>query len=140
MGLLKKDKLLQRQKLDITRVDLGDGEYVYVRQMTGRERDRFEASILKRVNRGGGKMDFETDTQDFRAKLAACTMCDEKGELLLAFDDYTQLSENMSAARLEQIIEVAQRINRITREDEEELVKHSGADQGDYSGSGSVKS
>ncbi|MFA5526846.1 MAG: hypothetical protein WC992_08475, partial [Acholeplasmataceae bacterium] len=62
--------------------------------------------------------------EDFRAKLAAHTVCDDKGVLILQAGDYETLSQNISAKRLEKIITVAQRLNKITDEDKENLVKN----------------
>lgn len=123
MGLLSKDKLLRKQELKVEKVDLGNGDYVYVKQMTGRERDRFEASIVRQV-RKGSRIEYEHDLCDFRAKLAVWTICDEQGNLLLSQEEYAQLSESMPAAVLERIVEVAQAINRIGPTDMEDAAKN----------------
>ena len=68
------------------------------------------------------EMDRKMD--DFRAKLAVNTLCDEKGKLMMKQADVTVLSRAMSAARLEKIMTVAQDLNKITEEDKEELVKN----------------
>lgn len=124
MALLNREKLLSRQELKIERVDLSDDDYVYVRQMTGRERDRFEASIVRPV-RKGQRIEYEHDLADFRAKLAVCTVCDEHGNLILTQSDYERLSECMPAAMLERIVERAQAINRIGPTEVEDLSKNS---------------
>lgn len=119
MTLLSREKLLTKEKLDVTKVDLGRDEYVFVRQMTGRERDTFEQSIISFSKDG----EVERKTEDFRSKLAVCTVCDKNGNLLLEPSDVANLSTSMSAARLEKIVEVAQKINKISAEDKEELTK-----------------
>ena len=125
MALMDRKKLLAKEELEVVKVDLGDGEHVFVRQMTGRERDRFEQSILKVVRDSRGMMvAYEQNLDDFRAKLAVNTLCDEKGNNLLKPEDIGTLSQNMSAKRLELIVNVAQRLNRITDEDKEELLKN----------------
>jgi len=116
-GLLKKEEL-QKQL-----VDLGKGESVYVRQMTGRERDQFEQSMLKKVN-NKGVTEYEASMKDFRAKLAVNTCCDAKGKNIFEPTDYDQLSQNMSAARLERIVNVAQELNKISEKDKEDIVKN----------------
>lgn len=121
--LLDRKKLLQKETLERVKVELGKDEFVFVRQMTGRERDNFEQSLLKRVE-SGGKVTYEQSLSDFRAKLAVCTLCDENGNALLLPGDYSQLSQNMSAAKLEKIINEAQKLNKISEEDKEELVKN----------------
>lgn len=126
--LLTRDLLLQKEELKREKIELSDNMFVYVRQMTGRERDKFEKTLVKQVRRGG-KTDYESTLDDFRAKLAVCTLCDESGELILKMEDYPTLSSNMSAAKLEKIINTAQKLNKISEEDKEDLVKNSGGDQ-----------
>jgi hypothetical protein len=137
MALLDRKALLAKEKLEVTKVDLGDGNYVFVRQMTGRERDRFEQSLIKEnKNAEGG---YEKTLEDFRAKLAVCTVSDEDGNLILQPGDFGILSQNMSAAKLEKIINTAQRINKISEDDKENLVKNSEAVQDGNSTSDSVE-
>ena len=133
MGLLDREKLLSKEKLDIEKVDLGGGDFVYVRQMTGAERDSFEQTLFREVrDPRGNVVDFERSLEHFRAKLAVHTICDEKGNNLLRPKDYEVLSTHMSARRLEKIVNVAQRLNAITEEDREALVKNSvGGPSGD---------
>ena len=138
--LLDKDALLRKEDLEIVQVDLGKNEYVFVRQMTGRERDGFERSLVHRFKDAKGRFDYEMRLDDFRAKLAVHTVCDDKGNLLLQPGDYEQLSTNMSAARLEKIVNVAQKLNAITEEDKEELIKNLDAGQAGSSSSGSAES
>jgi len=141
MGLLDRKTMLIRQKLGIEKVDLGEDEFVYVRQMTGRERDIFEQSLVKEIRDGDGKIErYERSMEDFRAKLVVCVVCDENGDLLLKPEDYPLLSQSMSAKRLEKIVEAAQTINKISDDDKKALVKNSEAGQDDNSNSGSVES
>lgn len=127
MGLLTREGLLAKEELEIVKVDLGKGDFVYVRQMTGRERDSFERTLVEIdiEAKDPSKPQVIQRNEDFRAKLAAHTVCDEKGDLILKADDFETLSKNISAKRLEKIITVAQRLNRITEEDKENLVKNS---------------
>lgn len=137
MAQLDRNALLAKEKLEVTKVELGKGDFVYVRQMTGRERDRFEQSLIKEnKNADGG---YEKSLEDFRAKLAVCTVSDEAGSLIFRPGDYETLSQNMSAARLERIINVAQKINKISEEDKENLVKNSEVGQADSSPSVSAE-
>jgi len=125
-NVLSRESLLKKEDLIIKKVDLGKDEFVFVRQMTGHERDTFEQSLIKKIKDNKGIVTaFEQSTEDFRAKLAVCTVCDEKGVLLLKSTDYELLSQRMSAARLEKIVNVAQKLNAISEEDKEELVKNS---------------
>ena len=137
-SLLNREKLLTKQKLEIIKVEFDDNDFVCVREMTGRERDQFEKTLYEM--KGEGK-DFEMERKldDFRAKLAVHTLCDEAGELLLESGDYETLSTSMSGRRLDQIATAAQKLNKITEEDKEELVKNSGAGGTGVSNSDSAK-
>jgi len=137
---LSRNLLLQKEELEKVRVDLGKGEFVYVRQMTGRERDNFEQSLIKeKKDTKGNVVSYDRALGDFRAKLAVVTCCDEDGKGLFLPDDYSLLSQNMSARRLELIVNAAQKLNAISEEDKEALVKNSSPEQGDNSNSGSVE-
>ena len=127
MALLMRKDLLKKQELKIERVALDNDDHVFVREMTGRERDHFESSMLKEVQDKDGNVDYKRNLEDFRAKLAVNTMCDETGNPLLDHKDYGRLSQNMSAARLGKIADAAQKLNKITEEDKENLVKNSEA-------------
>ena len=124
MALLDRKGLLKKEELKIEKVFLGKDEFVFVRQMTGRERDRFEQSLMKEVKQNDGSVNYERSLEDFRAKLAVNTICDEQGNNLLQPNDYSILSQHMSAARLELIVNKSQKLNRITQEDRENLVKN----------------
>lgn len=137
MGQLNRELLLKKEELEIVKVDLGKGEFVHVRQMTGRERDTFERSLLREDQ--NAENGYARALEDFRAKLAVMTLCDEKGNLLLKPEDFLVLSQNMSAARLEKIVDTAQKLNKITEEDKENIVKNSGAGQAGSSSSDSVE-
>jgi hypothetical protein len=140
MGQLDRSKLLQKEVLQIEKVELGEDGFIYVRQMTGHERDTFEQSLIKEKKDSKGTITgYDRATSDFRAKLAVVTICDEQGILLLQPGDYPALSANMSAKTLEKIINTAQKLNSITEEDKENLVKNSEAGLGEGSSSGSVE-
>lgn len=124
MKVLSRDELLRKRKLEVRRVDLGPGESVYVRQMCGRERDSFEQSIIRTTTGPDGELVMERSLEDFRAKLAVRTICDEEGNLLLKEEDVEALSTRMPAAQLEMIVNAAQELNGITRKDRENLVKN----------------
>jgi hypothetical protein len=138
--LLGKAELLQKEKLEIEKVEFENGDYVYVRQMTGHERDMFEQSMLKKNKDGKGNvLSVETVMDDFRSKLAAITLCDEEGKSLLSANDYAVLGNSMSAKRLEKIINTSQKLNAITEEDKEAIVKNSEPEVVDNSNFASVE-
>lgn len=129
MAQLTRDLLLRKQDLRVEKVEFEDGAFVYVKQMTGRARDNFEQSLIEQRIAPDGTVSYERNLLDFRAKLAVCTVCDEEGNLLLSLEDAPILSEAMSAARLEVIVNHAQEINKISKRDREALVKNSEPDK-----------
>ena len=139
-NLLDRTALLTKEVLRVEKVEFENGDFVYVRQMTGRERDTFEQSLLKKNRDSKGTViSYEQSTEDFRAKLAVVTVCDEAGKLVFTPLDYGTLSMNMSAKRLEKIVNEAQKLNAISEEDKEALVKNLEVGQADNSSSDSVK-
>jgi len=140
MSILDSSALLKKQVLQVEKVDLGDGDFVFVREMTGRDRDNFEQSLTTaKRDVKGVVIGYEQALGDFRAKLAVLTLCDAAGELLLTPADISALSQNMSIRRLEKIVEASQKLNKITEEDKEDLVKNSNAGQPSDSLSDSVE-
>jgi len=139
MGTLNRTLLLAKEELEKVKIDLGKDEFVYVRQMTGRERDNFEQSLIKEVKDNKGTVSYERSLGDFRAKLAVVTVCDENGNAIFLPDDFGLLSKNMSAKRLELIVNAAQKLNAISEEDKETLVKNLNTEPADNSNSGSVE-
>lgn len=139
MGFLTREQMLEPEKLTIKKVDLGNGDFVFVRQMTGRERDNFEQSLIKEVKDKKGNVDhYDRDLKDFRAKLAVNTLCDEEGKNVMKPTDFEVLSMSMSAVKLEKIATKAQELNKITDEEKENIVKNSVSGGNDDSTSGSV--
>ncbi len=137
---LSRDALLQRDELKIEKVELTRG-YVYVREMTGSEKDVWEQSMLKQKPSGNKNkpVEYETSLEDFRAKLAVMTVCDEDGKLLFRPQDARSLNNAMSASNMEKIVETAQRLNAVTEKDKEEILKNSEADPESVSSSSSAE-
>lgn len=124
--LLDRKQLLSKEALEIVKVDLGNGKIVYVKQMTGTERDKFEKSLLKEKKDDKGVIiGYDQATDNFRAKLAVSTVCDKEGNLLLQVEDAERLGQSMSAYTLEKIVNTSQKLNAISLQDKEELVKNS---------------
>lgn len=93
------------------------GAWVRVRTLQANERDRFEAST---VQRNGKKV--TTNLDNIRARLCLLCMVDEDGERLFQEEDTFPLG-GKSAAALDRIFTVAQRLNGLRDEDVEELAK-----------------
>ena len=140
MILLTREALLQKDDLKVEKVELSKG-YVFVREMTGHEKDVWEQSMLKQKPSGNKNkgVEYETTLEDFRAKLAVVTVCDAEGNLLFKPEDAKVLNMMMSATNMERIVTAAQKLNAISEQEKEELLKNSEADQTDSSNSNSVE-
>lgn len=138
--LLTREALLQKDDLKVEKVELSKG-YVFVREMTGHEKDIWEQSMLKQKPSGNKNkgVEYETTLEDFRAKLAVVTVCDAEGNLLFKPEDARVLNKMMSATNMERIVTAAQKLNAISEQEKEELLKNSEADQTDSSNSNSVE-
>lgn len=110
---LTRDQILKASdlKTEVVRVPEWGGT-VNVRTMTGSERDRFEAEFLK------------DRSKDFRAKLAAFTLCDPSGALLFSEEDIPALAAK-SVSALQRVYNVALRLNAVSRDDVSELAGNS---------------
>lgn len=140
-NLLNRKALLSKDDIKIEKVELPNGDFVFVKEMTGHERDLFEESILieKRDDKDN-IVGYDRSLTDFRAKLAAFSMCDEKGNLLLQPEDVAQFSKSIKASYLRIIVEKSQTLNKVDEESKEEIVKNSEAGQPGASASSSVES
>jgi hypothetical protein len=146
MGLLTGKKLLEKEKIKIEKVDLGKDEetgedvFVFVKQMTAHEREKYEQSLRREIRDEEGKVkDYEYDAEDFRAKIVVATACDENGTLLLKPSEYQTLSRNISAERLYKIASAALQLNKMDQTSKEATVKNSNAAPDGSSNSGSAE-
>jgi len=116
MALLNKQAILDVQDIDIEKVEVPEWDgYVFVKGMTGMERDTFEASIVQQRGK-----DARVNMVNIRAKLAAQTICDEEGVRLFTDKDVHALGKK-SANALQRVFDVAQRLSGITGDDVDEL-------------------
>jgi|HubBroStandDraft_6_1064221.scaffolds.fasta_scaffold00062_71 hypothetical protein len=106
-------------------------DVVIVREMRGRERDEWEASLA--VQRGGQMV---PDTANMRAKLAARCIIGEDSEPLFTQQDVAALGE-LSAAALQRVYEAAARLSGLNQDALEELGKSSETGPSEDSASGS---
>ena len=93
---------------------------VLVRELRGRERDEWEASLA--VLRGKQMV---PDVANMRAKLAARVIVDSDLEPVFSQQDVNALGE-LSAAALDRVFEVASRLSGLNEKDLEEMAKNSG--------------
>lgn len=125
---LSREQILQALDRVMEPVEVPEwGGVVYVRNLNGRARDKFEASRF----RMRGK-EVEVIHENTRATLLSLSLCDESGALLFTESDIAQLGEK-SAAVLDRLFEVAQRISGLNRTIEDRA-KNSDATQNGSSG------
>jgi hypothetical protein len=130
-----RDEILAADDLPLTKVDVdapGWPKAVWVRVMTGTERDAYEESQVSR----NGK-DVRLNLANFRAKLLCMTLVDEKGERIFGDEDAAALGKKSSAV-LDKLYTVASRANGLSAKDVEELTKNSDSATSDVSISGSL--
>ena len=106
--ILKADDSGKPEKVDVPEW----GGFVYVRVMSGVERDRWELLITKGMDKAS--------TANIRASLASFVCCDESGKRLFTDNQASNLGIKSSVA-LDRIFEVAQRVNCLKDEDIKEL-------------------
>jgi len=120
--MLTKGTILKASDLkrELVEVPEWDGS-VYVGTMTASARDEFDlAGLIKDTE---GNLTEKQDTSNFRARLCAVTMQDEKGNLLFGMEDVAELSKK-SAAAMQRVFSVAQNLNGMGAEEAEKIAKN----------------
>ncbi len=116
MKNLTRDGILSADDLPREMVEVPEwGGRLWVRSMTGLERDAYEASLLQ-----GGEKDQAARMKNLRARLVALTAVNEKGERLFAETDVPALGAK-SAKALNRVADASLRMNGIGAADVEEL-------------------
>lgn len=120
MTYLSRDEILNAKDYRSEEVEIPEwGGTVVVKAMTGSERDAFEASIVE-MRKGGSSVRME----NIRAKLVARTVIDpDTGSFLFTSADIEALGSK-SAAALDRIFSVAQRLSKLSNDDIKELEKN----------------
>lgn len=95
------------------------GGDVIIRTITARERDQFEQSLF--VQKGN---DIIRNADNMRSKLCSLVLVDEDGKNLFSFDEAAKLGQK-SAAIIARLFDEAQKLNGITKEDREDMIKNS---------------
>ena len=129
MKVLTGDELAALTDVPKEAVELPGIGCVYVRGMSGKERDHWENALM--VGRGAHR---RVDTRNARARLAVRCLVDEQGQRLFADHDAERVG-NIRADLLQRIFNVAQRLSGVSDEDLDELGKSSGSVDGDASSS-----
>jgi hypothetical protein len=119
--MLSRDSILSSSDLPTEEVPVPEwGGTVFVRTMSGTERDNFEQVILEGKSTKGGT----AKMVNVRAKLAVKVLVDEQGKRLFTDEDAGILGSKSGKA-LDRIFEVAQRLAGIGEKDIAELEKNS---------------
>lgn len=120
MAKLTKEQILQASDKVTEEVPVPEwGGEVLVRNLTGKERDEYEASITLQTRQG-----VKVNLAQARSKLLVKTIVGEDGERL--FDDKDiQLLGDKSAQALQRVFDVATRLSGLSKEDVEELLGNS---------------
>lgn len=125
MDLLSKDAILKADDLSFEVVEVKEwGGSVRVRMMTAGERDEFEAAIYDfDITSDDKDAKVKIKRENYRAELLIRTVCDENGKLLFSKADMKALSAK-GVKPIQKIFDVASKLNAISAEDEDELVKN----------------
>lgn len=111
--MLNRSDILSKKDLKKEKVNVSEwGGDVFVSEMTGEVKDQWEQEIIRREE--------NLNLKNPRAKLVVATVVDEKGEPLFSFKDVDQIGK-LSAAALNCVCEVAQRMNGLSDESLEEI-------------------
>jgi hypothetical protein len=118
---LGRDAILKATALKTEDVPVPEwGGSVLVRELNGRERDEWEASLA--VQRGRQMV---PDVANMRAKLVARTVIGEDGEPVFSQRDVAALGE-LSGAALDRVFEAAAKLSALNPDSLEEMAKNSG--------------
>jgi hypothetical protein len=118
------------------RVDCPEwGLYLYIRTMSITKRTAWEQHLIaQREKADAGKVPPEDRYGDAVADLISRCACDKDGNLLFSHDQVAALGERASGP-MQRCYDVAARLNYLTDDHMDELVKNSEGDQSDGSGS-----
>ena len=121
MALLSREAILAASDLKTEEVAVPEwGGAVLVRGLTGAERDVYEQSVLT----GKGK-NRDVNLKNARAKLIAMSVIDESGNRLFNTGADVEALGKKSAAAIQRVFEVAQRLSGLSDSDVEELAGNS---------------
>ena len=127
MKLLTAEEILEKDDSTFEDVDVPEwGGAVRIQALTADQRDVYEESIIK-VSGEGKKRSRDVIMRGIRAKLVAASAVNERGERLFTVAMVDRLGKK-SAAALDRLFAVAQRLSALDEEDVEKLAGKSEAD------------
>lgn len=103
------------------------GRTVWIKTMTGKERDKYEEGLVRTRGRGRNQTR-EMAIGNARAQLAVRVVCDKDGNRIFN-DSHADALGNKSAAALQRIWDVAADKSRISPDDLDEMLGNSETDQ-----------
>ncbi len=134
--VLSRDDILNAPDLQKELVPVPEwGGAVYVQALSGNERDAYEKSIMETKRGRNGRTETNVIYEGIRAKLCARSIVDDEGNRLFTSNDITVLGKK-SAAALNRVFEVAQRLSGLSAKDIEELSEELAENPTDGSSSG----
>lgn len=117
MAILKRDQVVAHREMRTVTVPVPEwGGDVIIKELTGRERDEWEASFQ-------GKKKGEINWTNFRARLIVACAVDESGQPLFYPTDVDLVGE-LSAAALDRVFGAARKLSGLTDQDIDELAKN----------------
>lgn len=132
--MLSRDEILAARDHTIEEVNVPEwGGIVYVRGVSGVQRDKFEL-LSHQARQAGKKMGIEADPRGLLVKLVIASICDENGELVFTEQDAEALNEK-SALALQRVYSVALRLSSFSEQDIKALAGNLASDRSENSGS-----
>jgi len=123
MSELTREQILGAQDRKIVQVatpEWGDGAFVFIRALTGAERDELEganSAEAKEAEKEGRK------PRDLRARFCAAFLCDSQGTPLFTLADVDSLT-GKSGAVMTRVLIAGMKLNAMRERDIEELEKN----------------
>jgi hypothetical protein len=121
---LTAEQILNADDRQLKKVHVADwGGDVYLRTISGAERDAFEAETFRQGN---------PNYKNLRARYLALTLTDENGKQIFSKDQVSKLGEK-SAPVLDRLFTISAKMNAMSEEDVSELLGNSEAVQAEDS-------
>lgn len=122
--ILTRGQILEAEDLEWQDLNVPEwGGTVIVRGLTGKERDQYEAGILRMRGKNA-----QLNLQNARARLVVMGTIDEEGEPVFTMKDVDALGDK-SAAAIERIASAIQRLSGLAEADVQQMVENFTIDQ-----------
>jgi len=127
--MITKESIKSQQDVKIEKVEIPEwNDFIYVKSMSGKERDQFENEMYSRGENG----EMVSNLENLRARMIVLTACDDKGNRIFKDADAEWLGEK-NAAALNRIFNKANELSGFRKQDIDKLVKNSEGGQSDAS-------